>query len=76
MKNYSHHHKNGNVLNQTSMDIDFFSTNLLDEIYIPVLLIETKSFGGIRSFGEHSMGIYIGGRQIFETSHEVHKRGG
>jgi hypothetical protein len=41
------------------------------------LLIETKRFGGIWSFGEHSMGIYyIGGRQIFETSHEVHKRGG
>jgi hypothetical protein len=40
------------------------------------LLIETKSFGRIWSFGEHSMGIYIGGRQIFEMSQEVQKRGG
>jgi hypothetical protein len=33
MKNYSHHHKNGDVLNRVSMDIDLlFSTNLLDEI--------------------------------------------
>jgi hypothetical protein len=31
MKNYSHH-KNGNVLNQSSMDINFFRTNLSDEI--------------------------------------------
>jgi hypothetical protein len=38
------------------------------------LLIETKFFDGIWSFGEHSMGLYMGGRQIFETSHEVHKR--
>jgi hypothetical protein len=58
------------------MDIDLFRTNLPDEIYISVLLIETKSFGGIWSFGEHSMGKYTGGRQIFETSQEVHKRGG
>jgi hypothetical protein len=28
MKNYSHHHDNGNVLNRTSMDIDLFNTNL------------------------------------------------
>jgi hypothetical protein len=40
------------------------------------VLIETKSFGGIWSFGEDSMGLYVGGRQIFETSQEVHKRGG
>jgi hypothetical protein len=26
--------------------------------------------------GKHSMGIYLGGRQVFETSQEVHKRGG
>jgi hypothetical protein len=58
------------------MDIDLFNTNLLDKIYVSVLLIETKSFGGIWSFEEHSMGIYMGGRQIFERSHEVHKRGG
>jgi hypothetical protein len=32
MKNYSHHHKNGNVLNRSSMDIDLFNTNLSDEI--------------------------------------------
>jgi hypothetical protein len=59
------------------MNIDLFNTNSLDEIYISVLLlIETKSFGGIWSFGKHSMGIYMGGRQIFVTSQEVHKRGG
>jgi hypothetical protein len=40
------------------------------------LLIETKSFGGIWSFGENVMALYMGGRQIFETSQEVHKRGG
>jgi hypothetical protein len=28
----SYHHKNGNLLNRTSMDIDLFNTNLLDEI--------------------------------------------
>jgi hypothetical protein len=39
-----------------------------------ILLIRTKSSGGIWSFGEHSMGIYMGGRQIFETSQEVHIR--
>jgi hypothetical protein len=55
------------------MDIDLFSTNLLEE---SVLLIETKSFGGIWSYGEDYMTLYIGGRQIFETSQEVHKRGG
>jgi hypothetical protein len=32
MKNYSHHHDNGDVLNRTSMDIDLFNTNLPDEI--------------------------------------------
>jgi hypothetical protein len=58
------------------MDIDLFNTNLLDEIEISVLLMKTKSFGGIWSFGENAMGIYMGGRQIFETSQEVHKRGG
>jgi hypothetical protein len=76
MKNYSHHHDNGNVLNRTSMDIDLFRTNLLDEIEISVVLIETKSFGRIWSFGENAMGLYVGGRQVFETSHEVHNRGG
>jgi hypothetical protein len=75
-----HHHKNGNVLNRTSMDIDLFmiQTSLTKYIllYISVLLIETKSFGGIWSCGENDMGLYVGGRQIFETSQEVHKRGG
>jgi hypothetical protein len=28
----SHPHDNGNVLNRSSMDIDLFNTNLLDEI--------------------------------------------
>jgi hypothetical protein len=28
MKNYSHYHKNGNVFNRTSMDIDLFNTKL------------------------------------------------
>jgi hypothetical protein len=32
MKNYSHHHDNGNVLNRSSMDIALFITNLSDEI--------------------------------------------
>jgi hypothetical protein len=32
LKNCSHHHDNGNVLNRTSRDIDLFNTNLLDEI--------------------------------------------
>jgi hypothetical protein len=41
-----------------------------------ILLIETKCFGRIWSFGENAMGLYMGGRQIFETSQEVHKRGG
>jgi hypothetical protein len=76
MKYYLHHNDNGNVLNRTSMDINLLNTNLLDEILISVLLIETESSGGIWSFGEHSMGFYMGGRQIFKTSHEVHKRGG
>jgi hypothetical protein len=58
------------------MNIDLFNINLLDEIKIMVLLIRTKSFGEIWSSGEHSMTLYMGGRQIFETSHEVHKRGG
>jgi hypothetical protein len=57
------------------MDIELFNTNLLDEIEIMILLIRTKSFGGIWSFGEHFMALYMGGRQIFETSQEVHKRG-
>jgi hypothetical protein len=38
--------------------------------------METKSFGGIWSFGKDFMGKYVGGRQIFETSQELHKRGG
>jgi hypothetical protein len=58
------------------MDKGPFITNLSDEILISVLLIETKSFGGIWSSGEDSMTLYMGGRQIFETSQEVHKRGG
>jgi hypothetical protein len=58
------------------MDIAPFITNLSDEIKISILLIETKSFGGIWSSGENAMGLYVGGRQIFEASHEVHKRGG
>jgi hypothetical protein len=58
------------------MDIAPFNTNLLDEILISVVLIETKSFGRIWSFGENAMGLYMGGRQIFDTSHEVHNRGG
>jgi hypothetical protein len=41
-----------------------------------ILLIETKSFGWMWSFGEDSMTLYVGGRQIFETSQEVQKRGG
>jgi hypothetical protein len=59
------------------MNIDLFNTNLLDKIQIFVLLIVTKKIGCIWSFGEHSMGLYMGGRQTFETSQEVHnKRGG
>jgi hypothetical protein len=50
------------------MDIDLFNTNLSDEIYKFVLLIETKKIGGIWSFGEDSMTLYMGGRKIFETS--------
>jgi hypothetical protein len=63
-------------LNQTSIDKGPFITNLLDEIKISVLLIETKSFGGIWTSGENAMGLYMGGRQIFESSPEVHNRGG
>jgi hypothetical protein len=57
------------------MDIAQFITDLSDEIEISILLIETKRFGGISSFGKHSMTLYMGDRQIFETSQEVHKRG-
>jgi hypothetical protein len=32
MKNYSHHNDNGNIMNRSSMDIDLFNTNFLDEI--------------------------------------------
>jgi hypothetical protein len=39
-----------------------------------VLLIRTKSFGGIWSFGENVMALYMGGRQIFETSQERYIR--
>jgi hypothetical protein len=38
------------------------------------LLIRTKSFGEIWSFWEDFMTLYMGGRQIFKTSHEVHKK--
>jgi hypothetical protein len=41
-----------------------------------ILLIETKSFSVIWSFGENSMRMYRDGRQIFESQQEVHKRGG
>jgi hypothetical protein len=58
------------------MDIAPFITNLSDEIKIFVLLIREKSFGEIWSFGENVMALYMGGRKIFETSQEVHKRGG
>jgi hypothetical protein len=57
----SHHHDNGNVLNQTSMDIDLFNTNLPDEM---VRLIGEKSFGVFWSFGENSMRLFKDGRQI------------
>jgi hypothetical protein len=56
------------------MDIDLFNTNLSDKIQISVLLIETKGFGGIWSSGEHSMGIYMGGRQIFLFCHKRYIR--
>jgi hypothetical protein len=63
MKNYSHHYDNGNVLNQTSTDIGPFITNLSDKVSISVLLIETKSFGVIWSFGEMLWGyIWVPGR--------------
>jgi hypothetical protein len=39
-----------------------------------ILLIETKSSSAIWSSGEHYMTLYMGGRQIFESPHEVHKR--
>jgi hypothetical protein len=58
------------------MDISPFDTKLLDEIKIFVLLIRESFFGEIWSFGENVMALYMGGRQIFETSQEVHKRGG
>jgi hypothetical protein len=32
MENYSHHHDNGNVMNQTSMGINLFNANLQDDI--------------------------------------------
>jgi hypothetical protein len=70
----SHHHYNGNVSDRTSMDIDLINTYLLDEIYISVLLIGTKSFGVFWSFGENSMTIYRDGRQISNRQEEVHKR--
>jgi hypothetical protein len=76
MENYSHHGDNGNVSNRTSMDIDLFNTNLSDEIYILVRLIETKTFSVFWSFGENSMRIYRDGRQISNRQEEVHKRGG
>jgi hypothetical protein len=76
MKNYSHHHDNGNVLDRSSMDIAPLITIILDEILIFVLFTRETSFGGIWSSGEDYMTLYMGGRQIFETSHEVHKRGG
>jgi hypothetical protein len=43
IENYSHHHDNGNVSNRTSMGIDLFNTNLLDEIQILVRLIGRKN---------------------------------
>jgi hypothetical protein len=49
-------------------------SNAVNGTITGILLIETKSFGGIWSFGEDSMMLYMGGRQIFETSQEVHKR--
>jgi hypothetical protein len=42
MENYSHHRDNGNVINQTSMGIDLFNTNLSDEIYTLVRLTAFK----------------------------------
>jgi hypothetical protein len=57
------------------MGIDLLSTNLPDEIYILVRLIETKSFGVFWSFGENSMTIYRDSRQISNRQEEVHKRG-
>jgi hypothetical protein len=41
--------------------------NAASGIIAEELLIETKRFGGIWSFGKNAMGIYMGGRQIFET---------
>jgi phage antirepressor YoqD-like protein len=32
IKNYSQHNDNGNVMNQSSMDIDLFNINLYNEI--------------------------------------------
>jgi hypothetical protein len=56
-------------IESNSMDIDLFSTNLLDEIQISVLLIETESSGGIWSFGEHSMTFYIWVADRFSKRH-------
>jgi hypothetical protein len=32
MENYSHHHDNGNEINQTSIGIDLFNTYISDEM--------------------------------------------
>jgi hypothetical protein len=40
----SHHHDNGNVSDRTSMDIDLFNTNLIDEIHMYVRLNREKKF--------------------------------
>ena len=72
MENYSHHHHNGNVMNRSSINIAPFNTNFSDEIEIFVLLIRTKSFGLIWSFGENTMRMYMGGRQISNRQEEVH----
>jgi hypothetical protein len=76
VENYSHQHDNGNSLDHTSIDIDLFNTNLPEELKESLRLIERKSFSVIWSFGENSMRLYRDGRQIFESSQEVHKRGG
>jgi hypothetical protein len=58
------------------MDIDLFNTNLFRRNIDNGSLNKDKSSGGIWSFGEDSIGLYMGGRQIYATSQEVHKRGG
>jgi hypothetical protein len=65
MENYLHQHDNGNSL-CTSIDIDLFNTNLLDEIKISGMVIreEEKFWCAILSFGENSMRLYGIGRQI------------